>query len=138
MAADTEITFKPLAKTQNGWYLGYYANEASQLPGTRFTLSFPEGGIETTACHKGKQDMAPTVLREGPYRFYFVSHDLSEPPHVHIDRDNLSAKFWLQPVGLAYNLGFSAKELRRLETVTAEYQQEFLEAWNDYFGTQSR
>ena len=43
----------------------------------------------------------PTVLRSGPYRFYFYSHEPNEPPHVHVDRDDLSAKFWLQPVGLA-------------------------------------
>jgi hypothetical protein len=41
--------------------------------------------------------MSPAVLRQGPYRFYFVSHDLHEPPHVHIDRDAFSAKFWLKP-----------------------------------------
>ena len=48
----------------------------------------------------------PTVLRSGPYRVYFYSHDLIEPPHVHVDRDDLTAKFWLNPVSLAYNLGF--------------------------------
>jgi hypothetical protein len=37
--------------------------------------------------------MSPVVLRSGPYRVYFVSHDLNEPPHVHVDRDDLSAKF---------------------------------------------
>src|SRR5436305_14410345 len=57
----------------------------------------------------------PTVLQSGPYRFYFYSHEPNEPPHVHVDRDDLSAKFWLQPVGLARNLGFSPKELRRLQ-----------------------
>lgn len=57
----------------------------------------------------------PTVLRVGPDRFYFVSHDLiHEPSHVHIDRDELSAKFWLSPVALARNLGFSANELRKI------------------------
>jgi Protein of unknown function (DUF2442)/Domain of unknown function (DUF4160) len=34
----------------------------------------------------------PTVLRSGPYRIYFVSHDLHEPPHVHVDRDDDSAR----------------------------------------------
>ena len=48
----------------------------------------------------------PTVLLSGPYRFYFHSHEPNEPPHIHVDRDDLSAKFWLQPVGLARNLGF--------------------------------
>ncbi|MEX1330522.1 MAG: DUF4160 domain-containing protein [Desulfobacterales bacterium] len=30
----------------------------------------------------------PTVLRTGPYRLYFYSHEPNESPHVHIDRDN--------------------------------------------------
>jgi hypothetical protein len=54
---------------------------------------------------------------------------------VHIDREAFSAKFWLNPVALAYNLGFPAGELRKLEALTSEYQKELLEAWNDYFGT---
>jgi hypothetical protein len=82
--------------------------------------------------------LSPTVLRFGPYRFYFVSHDLHEPPHVHVDRDDMSAKFWLQPVRLSYNLGFTPRELRRLEELTSDHQQQFMEAWHGYFGTQSR
>jgi Domain of unknown function (DUF4160) len=54
----------------------------------------------------------PTVLRSGPYRFYFYSHEPNEPPHIHVDRDDLSAKFWLGPVQLAGNFGFRAHELR--------------------------
>jgi hypothetical protein len=54
---------------------------------------------------------------------------------VHIDREAFSAKFWLNPVALAYNLGFPAGELRKLEALTSEHQKELLEAWNDYFGT---
>jgi hypothetical protein len=54
---------------------------------------------------------------------------------VHIDRDAFSAKFWLNPVGLAYNLGFPARELRKLEGLTSKHQEELLEAWNDYFGS---
>ena len=30
-------------------------------------------------------------------------------PHVHVDREAFSAKFWINPVALAYNLGYSAK-----------------------------
>jgi hypothetical protein len=35
---------------------------------------------------------------------------------VHIDRDDRSAKFWLNPVGLAVNLGFSASNWRGSNT----------------------
>jgi hypothetical protein len=76
----------------------------------------------------------PTILRIGPYRFYFHSHEPNEPPHIHIDRDNLSAKFWLDLVDLAYNLGFSARELRRIQSLVEAQQTELLEAWNGYFG----
>ena len=75
----------------------------------------------------------PTILRSGPYRIYFVSHDLKEPPHVHVDRDDMTAKFWLDPLVLVRNLGFSAHELRQLETVIAEDREHLLEAWHDFF-----
>jgi len=81
----------------------------------------------------------PTVLRVGPYRFYFYSHDLiNEPPHVHVDRDDLSAKFWLKPVALARNLGFSASELRKIEKIVGEHQNELLERWNKEYGIATR
>lgn len=76
----------------------------------------------------------PTIARIGPYRLYFVSHDLDEPPHVHVDRDAQSAKFWLSSVALARNLGFSPKELRALQRIVHEHQQEFLDAWKQFFG----
>ncbi|MGH7600614.1 MAG: DUF4160 domain-containing protein [bacterium] len=75
----------------------------------------------------------PTVpnLRTGPYRIYFWSHEPNEPPHVHVDR---SAKFWLDPVNIAHNFGFNAKELRRIEQIVTDHEQECLEAWYDHFG----
>lgn len=76
----------------------------------------------------------PNILRIGPYRFYFYSHEPNEPPHVHIDRDDLSVKFWLNPVGLARNFGFNERELRKLKSLVMEHQTEFLEAWHEYFG----
>ncbi len=76
----------------------------------------------------------PTVLRSGPYRLYFYSHEPDEPPHVHIDRDDQSCKFWIEPVALARNLGFSARELRDLERLVIDNQQRLLEAWHEYFG----
>lgn len=75
----------------------------------------------------------PTVLRTGPYRFYFYSHEPNEPPHVHIDRDADSVKFWLEPVSLARNLGFNARELRRLQLLVMEHRMELLEAWHEFF-----
>jgi len=63
----------------------------------------------------------PTTLRIGPYRFYFYSYDCGEPRHMHVDRERMSAKFWLDPdVALAANYGFNRKELRDIERITRE------------------
>ena len=47
----------------------------------------------------------PTVLRFEADRFYFYSHEPNEPPHIDIDRDNPSAKFWLFSISLAKKMG---------------------------------
>lgn len=77
----------------------------------------------------------PTIGREGPYRFYFYSGDLGEPRHVHVDAGASTAKFWLAPVSLHYNIGFSARELRAIERIVLNHRQSFVEAWDAYFGT---
>jgi hypothetical protein len=80
----------------------------------------------------------PTVLRSGPYRFYFYSHEPNEPPHIHVDRDDLSAKFWLDPAQLARNFGFRANELRTVQSLVTKHREAFLEAWNEFFGIGGR
>jgi hypothetical protein len=75
----------------------------------------------------------PTVLFYGPYRFYFFSHENNEPPHIHVDREYMSAKFWFNPISLASNQGFSAKEINKLFRIIEENQQLMLESWNEHF-----
>ncbi len=77
----------------------------------------------------------PVVLRVGPYRFYFYSHETNEPAHVHVDRDDCSAKFWLSPVCLARNIGFQSSELSKLQKIVLRNQLMLREKWNGYFGT---
>jgi hypothetical protein len=76
----------------------------------------------------------PSILRQGPYRIYFYSHEPGEPPHVHVDRDTQSAKFWLQPVAFARNIGFPAHEIRRIRNIVESNQAALMEAWSGYFG----
>ena len=73
-----------------------------------------------------QSERMPTVLRSGPYRFYFYSHEPNEPPHVHVDRDDLSAKFWLEPIALAANFGFNARELTVMRQIVSKHQKELL------------
>jgi len=76
----------------------------------------------------------PTVLQDGPYRFVFFSSDRGEPPHIHVKRERLIAKYWLGPIALVKNRGFASQELNRIERLVVEHQQELIEAWHDYFG----
>ena len=76
----------------------------------------------------------PTVLRVGRYRFFFYSNEGQEPPHVHIQAGGEGAKFWLNPVQLAANHGFSGRELNEIERIIHEHHALLLEAWNEYFG----
>ena len=75
----------------------------------------------------------PTVLVIGPYRFFFYSGDRDEPLHIHVERDNHTAKFWLQPVRLQNSGGFKSKELSRIQDLVEENQAKFVEVWNEYF-----
>lgn len=56
----------------------------------------------------------PTILRKNGYRLHFYSHESNEPPHIHVERGNFEAKFWLDPVCLADNDGYSAHELQKI------------------------
>lgn len=76
----------------------------------------------------------PTVLRSGPYRFYFYSNEPLEPPHVHIDRERFPVKLWLDPVDVARNDGFSWVEVGRIEAIVAANVDQPLEAWHEFMG----
>lgn len=76
----------------------------------------------------------PTVFRKGPYRFHFYSREPGEPPHIHVARADLEAKFWLDPVLLAENFGFANHELSKIAGLVEENEQDFLSAWSKFHG----
>jgi len=76
----------------------------------------------------------PTVLRIRSYRFFFVSLDRSEPPHIHVRRENMVAKFWLEPVALERAGGFSRVELNAISNLVQEHRQQFMRSWYEFFG----
>jgi hypothetical protein len=75
----------------------------------------------------------PTVLRVGPYRFFFYASDRDEPAHIHVEREDSIAKYWLDPVRLHSSGGLSRGEISRVEKLVSKHQSEFMEAWNEYF-----
>ncbi len=77
----------------------------------------------------------PTVLNIGSYRFYFYSHEPNEPPHIHVDKGKATAKFWLEKINLASNIGFSKKEINDLHKLVVTHQKQFLDKWHAYFSS---
>jgi hypothetical protein len=77
----------------------------------------------------------PTVLRVGPYRFFFYAGDRDEPIHVHVERDDNIAKFWIEPVRLQRSGGFRRPEISRIAKIIEENRVEIVEAWDEYFGS---
>lgn len=75
----------------------------------------------------------PTVVRTGPYRFFFYAGDRDEPPHIHVERDANKAKFWLDPVRLQNSGGFSRTEINRIHDLVDENLEALLESWNEFF-----
>jgi len=79
-------------------------------------------------------DGVPTVGRSGPYRLYFYSDEGCEPPHVHVERDRASAKFWILPVRLARFRRFGPRELRLVERIVIAEEEQIVQAWRSHFG----
>ncbi|HYY97266.1 MAG TPA: DUF4160 domain-containing protein [Pyrinomonadaceae bacterium] len=67
----------------------------------------------------------PTVLRLGPYRFFFYAGDGGEPPHVHVERDDDTAEFWLDPVRLQTSGGFGRAEINRIQKLVEGNRDEY-------------
>ena len=70
----------------------------------------------------------------GPYRFFFYSFDCDEPKHVHVRRDRMLCKFWLEPISLSRNHGFGAHELTVIRSYIEEQLPRVLEAWDEHCG----
>jgi len=75
----------------------------------------------------------PKVITIGLYRFFFVSIDYPEPPHIHVRREKMVAKFWLDPISLQKAGGFGRVELNRIAALVSENRELFLERWYEYF-----
>jgi hypothetical protein len=78
----------------------------------------------------------PTVNNiSGRYRFFFYSFDCNERMHVHVQRERMVCKFWIQPLALARNQGFASKELNIIREIILKNRDRIMEAWYEHCGT---
>ena len=81
--------------------------------------------------------MPPTVLRIGPYRFFFNSREETRR-HIHVATAEGVAKFWLEPIiAMASSYDLSTKELLKIDRLMREHEREFVSAWDQHFSQRS-
>jgi Domain of unknown function (DUF4160) len=66
------------------------------------------------------------------YRIFFTSFDCNEPPHVHIERENATCKFWIAPIELARSHGFRASELNTIRRLINTHRVAILGPWHEH------
>jgi len=78
----------------------------------------------------------PTVFEEKGYRFFFFSREGHEPIHVHVEKAENYAKFWLDGPVLARNRGFRSRELKTIRQLVETRRAEIEERWHEHFSDQ--
>lgn len=71
----------------------------------------------------------PTVLLVDGFRFFFFANEGNEPAHIHVERAECQAKFWLDPVNTVWFRGFRSSEISALLKLVREHQAGLLSAW---------
>lgn len=77
------------------------------------------------------------MLRVDGFVFYFFAEEGTEPPHVHVDKGDGTAKLWLSPLRLASVDGLKVKEVRHILRIAGQHRELLLEKWNEFFERKS-
>jgi hypothetical protein len=64
---------------------------------------------------------------------FFYANEGNEPVHVHVRRAGGFAKFWIEPLELAYAKGLKVPEIARAEELIAERRDLILARWHEAF-----
>lgn len=77
------------------------------------------------------ESVVPVILRQKGFAFFFVMFDLSEPVHVHVRNGRNEAKFWVEPLSLAWNRGYRPHELNEIERLIEANRGLILMFWQE-------
>ncbi len=75
----------------------------------------------------------PTILIIKGYRFFFYSKEGTEPIHIHVEKADNVAKFWIEPLVLVDNYGFISSELNEILEIAEQNKQLIINKWNEHF-----
>ncbi len=74
----------------------------------------------------------PVILRVDGFKFFFFSDEGNEPIHIHVEKGDGAAKFWMNPVRLAKNFGMKPVDLSRVRSILEENEKLIEEKWNEF------
>ena len=74
----------------------------------------------------------PTILISNGYRFFFYVND-HPPMHIHIEKDNKTAKFNIELLALVRSRKFNTSEIREIRKLVENNKQLFKQKWSEYF-----
>lgn len=74
----------------------------------------------------------PTILFLFGLRFFFYSEEHS-PIHVHVKNGDGRAKINVETAEVIDNSGIKPKDLKKAIDAVIQYQEEFIQAWKEYF-----
>jgi len=73
------------------------------------------------------------VFRTEGYVFFFYANEGHEPVPVHVRRGGGFAKFWIQPLELAWAKGLKTAELARAEELVKLHRNQIQDKWHEVF-----
>jgi len=78
----------------------------------------------------------PTILFILGWRFFFYSNEGNEPVHIHVQKAEMEAKFWLKSdifeIEEAYSHNMSPKDKREIRKLIFEHFDYIVEQWNAF------
>lgn len=77
--------------------------------------------------------IVPTIFYKKGFRFYFWSEEGKERAHVHVNKGEGTAKYWLAPeIVCEYSYGFKIREERFIRETIKDELQTLISAWDEY------
>jgi hypothetical protein len=75
----------------------------------------------------------PTVFYFNGYRFFFFSNENDEPIHIHVEKGEGAAKYWLDPIEEVYSYGLKVKQRKEIKAIIELRINELKKAWHEHF-----
>ncbi|MFI5219672.1 MAG: DUF4160 domain-containing protein [Bacteroidia bacterium] len=76
----------------------------------------------------------PTILFIQGWRFFFYSNESNEPMHIHVQKAEMEAKFWIDEAEFeireAFAFNFSPRDKREIKKLIYHHLDYIIEQWN--------